>query len=390
MKKINLSLIFGAERDYLIQTLSFLKADALSYSERLKINLYGVHYKEIDKRGFLRGLLLKENLEIKEKKFIPSLIPDAIWILHLPRDEERFLHQNISLFFKKFPLLQINPYLSTKRAEDKFRTLNLWLSRGLSTPGGIIIRKKEQKEKEDKLKRFLKKVNRPLYLQPNKGTEGRDTFRVECAKKREIISLIDYLLLEDDVLIREERGNLFYFKEKERGMRRVVFRINVGYNGKKFIADSGFAEVCLEEKSFITSPERGGEIKSINEVLANLYFIQRGRKYRFIPHPLEIEKIKETAETSLLALNWGLNEEEFLKFAGVDLLLEVNGKGKLNPLPLEINPRPAGLNHSEEIKGISQDLPRRKITSSLFELLQGNVGNYPQLTEKKSPRYSYK
>jgi len=224
----------------------------------------------------------------------------------------------------------------------------------------------------------LSEITHPLYIQPNKGTEGRDTFRIKCTQKKEILFLLKYLLLEDDVIIREERGNLFYFKEKERGMRRVAFRINVGYNGKKIVADSGFAEVSLDESSFITSPERGGEIKDINEVLANLYFIKEGRKHHFIPDASEINRIKEIAETSLLVLNSGLNQKNFLKFAGVDILLEANEKEELVVIPLEINPRPAGLNHSKEIKGISQDKPQRKITSSLFELLQSSLGVYLQ------------
>jgi len=371
MKEVNFSLIFGAEEGYITEILSFLKADALVFSEKLKINLYGVHYKDIDKGKFPRALSVKENLEVEKIDFTPPLFPEVVWILHLPREKEKFLHQSLSLSFKESPAFQINPYLSARRADDKFWTLNLWSSFGLSTPRGIIIpRKSSPKEQKNKLENFLNLVTCPLYLQPNKGTEGRDTFRIDSAQKKEIFYLLKNLLLEDDVIIREERGNLFYFKEKERGIRKVAFRINVVYNGKEFVADSGFAEVSFDERSFITSPEREGEIKDINEVLANLYFIEGRRKHHFIPDASEINKIKEIAENSLLILNSGLNQSDFLKFAGVDILLEVNEKEELVVIPLEINPRPAGLNHSEEIKGISQDKPRRKITSSLFELLQ--------------------
>jgi len=379
MKEVNFSLIFGAEESYVTEILSFLKSDALPFYEKLKINLYGVHYKDINKGEFSRAFLVKENLEVEEVNFTSSLFPEVIWILHLPREKEKSLHQSLSLFFKNFPVLQINPYVSAKRADNKFWTLNLWSSSGLTTPRGIIIlRKNSPKEQKDKLEKFLSEITHPLYIQPNKGTEGRDTFRIKCTQKKEILFLLKYLLLEDDVIIREERGNLFYFKEKERGMRRVAFRINVGYNGKKIVADSGFAEVSLDESSFITSPERGGEIKDINEVLANLYFIKEGRKHHFIPDASEINRIKEIAETSLLVLNSGLNQKNFLKFAGVDILLEANEKEELVVIPLEINPRPAGLNHSKEIKGISQDKPQRKITSSLFELLQSSLGVYLQ------------
>ncbi len=379
MKEVNFSLIFGAEESYITEILSFLKADALLFSEKLKINMYGTNYKHLKGESFSRALLVKENLEVDEVNFTSPLFPKVIWILHLPREKEKFLHQSLSLSFKKFPVLQINPYLSAKRADDKFWTLNLWSSSGLTTPRGItILRKSSPKKQKDKIEKFLSEITHPLYIQPNKGTEGRDTFRVDSAQKKEIFYLLKYLLLEDDVIIREERGNLFYFKEKERGMRRVAFRINVGYNGKKFVADSGFAEVSLDEKSFITSPEKEGEIKDINEVIANLYFIKGGRKHHFIPDASEINKIKKIAETSLLILNSGLDQKDFLKFAGVDILLEVNEKKELVVIPLEINPRPAGLNHSEEIKGISQDKPRRKITFSLFELLQSSVGVYLQ------------
>lgn len=378
LKEINFALIFGAEESYITEILSFLKADALFFSEKLKVNLYGVHYKHLKEEGFSWALLVKENLEVEEVNFTSPLFPEVVWMLHLPREKERYLHQNLSFFFKKSPVLQINPYLSAKRADNKFWTLNLWSSFGLTTPRGIIIlRKSSPKEQKDKLEKFLSGITHPLYIQPNKDTEGRDTFRVKYTQEKEIFYLLKNLLLEDDVIIREERGNLFYFKEKERGIRRVAFRINVGYNGNKFIANSGFAEVSLDENSFITSLERGGEIKDINEVLANLYFIKKGRKHHFIPDASEINKIKEIAETSLLVLNSGLSQRDFLKFAGVDILLEVNEKEELVVIPLEINPRPSGLNHSEEIRGISQDKSRRKITSSLFELLQSSVEDHP-------------
>ena len=400
MRKINFAVIFGAEQEYFYDTLISLYVDAQKYLSSIETggqSLFKKSEKEIDilgidfrwlreKDSYHRALLVTPDLKVKKIDFKELL--DIVWILHLPTEGEKLLHQKLSSFFKKTYVFQINPYLASKRADDKFWTYKLWFFSNLSLPSTILISKgTSYREIKAKVLKFLKKLRKKgktfLYIQPNRGTEGKDTFRVKFDGnsfenkeiEEKIFPLIDNLLKEDDVICREGKGNLFYFKkdEREKGLRRFVLRVNVGYNGKDFIAESGFAQVAKDDRSFITSLEKGGEIRGINEVLSNLYFLEDGKSSRFIPSHFDIEKMKKIAELAAFSLNEGLKKRESLNFVGLDLLLEVDEKRNLVVVPLEANPRPSGLNKAEEIQGISQKNPCSKITTALFELILKKV-----------------
>lgn len=406
MRKINFAVIFGAEEEHFYDTLISLQADAQKYLSKTfshsagasgqsflkrsekRIDILGINFRWLKEKGSCqRVLLVNPDLKIKKIDLKDPLSLDAIWILHLPKKGERLLHRDLSSFFEKTSVFQINPYPAAERADDKFYTYKFWSSANFPLPSTILISESSsEKEIKDRVLKFLeglkKKEKTSFYFQPNKGTEGRDVFRVEFDGnyfdnnserrwKEKIFPLLDNLLKEGDVICREERGNLFYFREneKEKGLRRFVLRINVGYNGNNFIAESGFTQIAQDDKSFITSPERGGEIKGISEVLASLYFLANGKVSRFIPSHFEIEKMKKLAETAAFSLNKGLKEEDFLNFSGIDLLLEIDEKRNLVAVPLEINPRPSGLSKAEEIRGISFKKPRVKITMTLFKLI---------------------
>lgn len=407
MRKINFAVIFGAEEEHFYDTLISLQADAEKYLNKTfshssgassqdflgrsekRIDILGINFRWVKgKSSCQKVFLVRPELKIKKIDFKEPLCLDAVWILHLPEKGERLLHRELSSFFEKSSVFQINPYPAAERADDKFCTYKFWSSADFPLPSTVLVSQgSPEKEIKAKIWKFLekskKKKNTSFYFQPNKGTEGRDVFRIEFEGnsfnndslerkwEEKIFPLLDNLLKEDNVICREERGNLFYFKEneKEKGLRRFVLRINVGYDGKDFIAESGFAQIAQDNKSFITSLEKGGEIRGINEVLANLYFLDNGKVSRFIPGHFEIEKMKKVAEVAILSLNKRLKKEGFLNFSGIDLLLEVDEKRNLVVVPLEVNPRPAGLSKAEEIEGISQVRPRAKITAALFELI---------------------
>ncbi len=407
MRKINFAVIFGAEEEHFYDTLISLQADAQKYlsitSSRStgvpdqtflkesdkRIDILGIDFRWLKEKGSCQKvLLISPELKVKKIDFKKPLYLDAVWILYLPNKGERLLHRELSSFFEKTSVFQINPCSAAERADDKFCTYKFWSSADFFLPSTILLSQDNtRKEIKAKVLNFLeglkKKKKTSFYFQPNKGTEGRDVFRVEFEGNsfnndslerkwgEKIFPVLENLLEEDDVIFREEQGNLFYFKEdeKEKGLRRFVLRINVGYNGNNFIAESGFAQITPDEKSFITSPEKGGEIKGINEVLTNLYFLANGKVSRFIPGHFEIEKMKKVAETAAFSLNKGLKKEDFLNFSGIDLLLEADEKRNLVAVPLEVNPRPAGLNKAEEIEGISSENSHPRITTALFELI---------------------
>jgi len=210
-----------------------------------------------------------------------------------------------------------------------------------------------------------------VVVQPNKGTEGYrvETFRIEADNTTIVKYIEEQVLPADDAIVRERRGNVKYGKIP----LNVTFRVNVAWNGLKFVAESGYAQVSKDEKTCPASRGRGGSIVDINEALANLYYLKNGKWSRFIPVDEDVEAMKIAATNAAYALNAGLSGENYLKHMGIDVLLEVEpvGMSVVNVIPvvLEANPRPAGLSHSSEIVGISPKAPQQRISMGLFEFI---------------------
>ena len=87
----------------------------------------------------------------------------------------------------------------------------------------------------------------------------------------------------------------------------------------------------------------------------------------------DVAVIKSAAISAAYGLNAGLEEKDYLKLMGIDVLLEVEETGsnivKLIPVALEANPRPAGLSHSAEIIGISGKEPQPRVSTEIFNNL---------------------
>jgi len=223
-------------------------------------------------------------------------------------------------------------------------------------------------------------------LQPNKGTEGYmvERFEVDPAKIYEIdedhpaVQHLIAILKEDDTLLREERGNVRFHsdetpEERNKGYRRVALRVNVTWNGSEFLAESGYAQVSRDAQTFAASRGRGGSIVDIDEALLNLYYPRDGAWARLIPTRMDIARIKQAAVNSTQALNTGLPEKDYLKMIGIDTVLEVENaetEGRIQPVVLEANPRPAGLSRLREIQEIWEEKPKPMISTALFNAIR--------------------
>jgi len=148
----------------------------------------------------------------------------------------------------------------------------------------------------------------------------------------------------------------------------TTFRINVAWNGREFVAESGYAQVARDENTFPASRGRGGKIVDINHALSCLYYFKDNTWKRFIPTEDNISKIKSSAVDAAYRLNVDLPQSEYLKFMGIDIILEANDTN-MTPIFLEANPRPAGLAQSTEIIGISNREPTPLVSKGIFHYL---------------------
>ena len=397
--RVNYAMIFGAESIYFQDTVHAFAVDSYCFGG---VNVLGVHIDWIssDDKSAKRALTVDETGFVKEVAFEISVPIHIVQILHLPLKRERQLHRELSIRFRDSGIPQINPYEdSSERADDKSWTHALWAQYGLEivSPKYILIPQRSSPEEiAERLRAFIGKIRSPdVVVQTNRGTEGHKVENFAAGDRLSpIVEYIkDQVLPEDDAIVRERRGNVRYRNQSSNSsmiqkiplnppfpkgdFRNVAFRINVAWNGSEFVAESGYAQVAKDDRTFPASRGRGGAIVDINEAFVSLYYPNGGKWIRFIPTDEDIATMKRAAINAAYGLNAGLAVEDYLKHMGIDIVLEVK-KSEANavnviPVVLEANPRPAGLAHSWEIIGISDKRPQPRISMEIFKFV-GSVG----------------
>jgi hypothetical protein len=392
--RLNYVMVFGAEVIYFQDTVHAVAVDGYSSGG---VNVLGAHTDWVSSDGgsIKRCLAVDATGLVKEIAFEKPVPIHIVQILHLPLRNERQLHRDLSARFRKRGIPQINPYESSERADNKAWTHALWkqCGREIASPEYILIPQGSPTEEiVDHLRSFTNNIRKPgVVVQPNKGTEGRGVEKFSPKADSGLLPIVEYIsmrvLAEDDAIVRELRGNVRYGKiplnpplqkgdltaatlqKGDRAFLNVAFRVNVAWNGSEFVAESGYAQVAKDGETFPASRGRGGKIVDINDALANLYYPKDGRWIRFIPADEDIVSMKNAAVNAAYGLNAGLDEEDYLKLMGVDILLEVEEYGNAIPVVLEANPRPAGLSHSSEITGISGKRRRSRISVEMFNFI---------------------
>ncbi|OGS27619.1 MAG: hypothetical protein A2297_02625 [Elusimicrobia bacterium RIFOXYB2_FULL_48_7] len=386
-KNRNFGLIFGAESILIQDTILAFQTDEITSrpSGGPEINILGVHYKWLTDGGRAKRALIVdlETLIVKDVVFSEPVSLDFTQILHLPSSNERQLHETLSQTFSKISkITQLNSYSGvSQRADDKMRAYELLKADGKTVvPATILIKKSEKPESvRGAVKKIAGSISGSIVVQPNTGTEGKNVRKFDAAE-----AAADYILknifLDDDALVREERGNLYCLVpgQEDRGYRRVVLRVNACYNGSGFSAESWYAQVAGDEKSFVTSPSSGGSVMYVDKIAGGFYYktgqkqVKSAKFAKFALGAEEIKTITDTVAECALAVNAGLDEKTSLKMMGIDIIPEIKleaGELKLLPVVLDINPRPAGLARLREISAAGSN-PAPMISHSLFTWLR--------------------
>ncbi|MBN1900285.1 hypothetical protein JW926_03050 [Candidatus Sumerlaeota bacterium] len=364
---INLGLIFGSEPFSFQDTLHCWHIDeAKSFTSNNTsfhpVNVMGVHYEWLT--GDLkasRALIVDEGSLVKEVDFNDPAGLDVVHITELPLAGERSLHQKLSRAFSERNIAQIDPYPPSVCADDKFCAYKKLISRGINTPHAFLLpRNKSYSDYKKFMERIWEEIkqtygNNPitLFVQPDHGTEGRMVEAFDLCENCDGESLLRHITKtgeRDEALLRVKKGNVRYCKEKDKGYRNIVFRINVAWNGIRYIAQSGFAQVAPHENNPVASRGRGGSIIDIHEALENIFFMNKDSKSwgKVFVKKMDVDEMKHAAEQAAGALDEEFADDDKLKLLGVDVLLEYKDE-HIIPCILEINPRLAGLNHSASI-----------------------------------------
>ncbi|MBM3212329.1 hypothetical protein FJZ33_08920 [Candidatus Poribacteria bacterium] len=361
---LNYVLIFSAESIYFQGTIHAFAVDSYDFH---KVNVLGVHKEWLlpDFSGTRRAILMDDEGYIREVAFENPVSIDVSHILHLPLRNEHKIHEAFSTHLMSIP--QVNPYNASKRADNKACTHELWRKcpEEIVTPEYTLIKRGSSSKKIlGQISEFICKIKASeVVVLPNNNTEG---YKVEKFGSDELSNIVNYIesqvLPEDDAIVREKRGNVGFM------FSNITLRINVAWNGREFVAESGYAQVARDENTFPASRGRGGKIVDINHALSCLYYFKDNTWKRFIPTEDNISKIKSSAVDAAYRLNVDLPQSEYLKFMGIDIILEANDTN-MTPIFLEANPRPAGLAQSTEIIGISNREPTPLVSKGIFHYL---------------------
>ncbi|TFG08110.1 MAG: hypothetical protein EU539_03240 [Promethearchaeota archaeon] len=351
---------------YTLVHSAFIANERRDKSTEKRIIVLGVNKNWINSEAKIkRALVFDFNKEILIETDLPrSFLPDKIGVRYLNQNEIDE-HRKLSSLYLSKNVPQLNPDImdpksGAAKADDKWET-TIAIKDHVSVPHTIYIERNMDLEKiEESLRDFLSQTTiDSFYLQVALGTEGEGIEKFKYDHNFEkFLHTVQKLSKEDKLIIREEVGNIRYQKT-----RKISFRINVSFKDNKSFSESFFCQVGASG-SPVSSVSQGGEIIPFTRLEEDLYLIdEEGNLTSLSLTRISLEELARSAEKALEGLNMGLSKELSLEFAGIDIEVEIHPT-HIKYYVLDINPRPAGLRHSMNLRNLTEILPSRLI----FEL----------------------
>ena len=347
IQKQDYVIVFGASWETFEDTLSFFDCDLREYalldcrlSEALD-TVTGVHSSDLmDDCSYTRGYRVG-NRGIEQVAFSGPQKPGLVHFLHFGSASESRQHQSLSNRLASGGIPCLNPYdHSVRNFESKFRTAHLLRKQDVPTPHCRLVSRFNEDRPQTLKDCALGFGNRPVFVQPDCGTEGEHCELVTPQTLTRFIRKLKSLDL--DLVVRPAVNNARGNGEK------VVVRLNVTFDGRTYAADSGYCLVGMD----VVSVSHGARKANIHETFSALGLNQE-----------QIRQLRDTACRAVAAASENRNPPAL---TGVDLVLEV-GK-TFSAYAIDLNPRPVvvGSRLLDERKiGLGQHF--WKSVSGLFE-----------------------
>jgi hypothetical protein len=314
-----------------------LIVDARGVSGSVAINVIGVYGDWL--RGgdtACRAILYDHAHDVfVESELTEPLRLHSVHFLYLGQERESQRHQKLSE--QLHGCIQLNPFEAARVADSKWKTYELLRAAGVATPQTLqVIASMPATDVTEGVTALCREcaVHR-FVVQPDCGTEGAGVGVFDCletgAPDRQAIEHIERLQSLGDVVVRAPITGLRY--RDGRASYSADLRVNVAWNGERYLAESGYLQVAGDPDAFASSVGRGGRIVTLSGgALSGLGISEAQRG-----------PILETACRAAEAL---ANGGYHLGLLGVDLKVEQEG-GELRAWVLDVNPRPAGLSYCE-------------------------------------------
>ena len=316
-----------------------LAVDAFEYDSKhygnQRTNVLGVHTDWLTSEGKLNRILYLdvENGRLVETDVEFAIQPDSVHFLCLGHQEQE-KHKAISELIN---CVQVNPPKVSMLADDKAATLAGWSALGLEVP---VFQEIDPGDMENAY-RFLSRFE-AIVVKPNKATEGEIVAFFQRNHPQARIALQHHLECcwkNGETIVQQRRDGICFRDPVSGNYYSLALRFNlIPTRGGGHRLESGYVQLGQDEHSPAACGQKG-RIAPIHEVLPNLFY-----RSTFGHKPIRLNsndwgRIREQAEqaASLFA---------GLMLIGLDVLLDHDPHGKICPVFLEANPRPAGLSHS--------------------------------------------
>lgn len=335
------------------------------HSGRPRCQLLGVRDDWLGSDGTIRRAILfdAQHNRLLETHLAAPVRPDRTQFLSLGA-QERERHRALSA---RVEGRQVNPWPPSALADDKAATLAGWTDLGLDVPPFQLI------EPEDRmaLRRFAARFPE-VVLKPNMGTEGQEVSylrRSDPGMDRLLTDRFERCRRRGAVIVQQRRDGVLYRDPQKGSCHTLALRLNVSFDGCRCRLTSGFAQIGAHADG-PASCGRGGRIEPIHRVLSHL--VARGDRSRPIPGPDAATWADLTEQAELAATLF-----DGLWLTGLDVLLDLAPGGRIVPVFLEANPRPAGLCRSRLLAGLPSSEDRAGLGLALWDALAAHAERRP-------------
>lgn len=249
----------------------------------------------------------------------------------------------------------LNPWPASALADDKHGLVGRWRAMGLTVPRNALLEPGDH----DGAHRFVAQAGQAV-IKPRAGTEGDRVLYVRAGgdDARAIVDAHLASCWEWGAAVVEQRRDGVAWLDRDGGRRRsLAIRIHVARGASGARAESGYAQVGADEDS-PASRGRGGTLLPLQAVLSDLVCRGDGAPVRF--ERADLDGVRALAEAAADA-------DDRLGLSGVDLVLDVEPGGAVQPVLLELNPRPAGLSHSRFLPGFGEGRCEAGVSLELWD-----------------------
>lgn len=279
--------------------------------------------------------------------------------------QSRQMHTRLSHRLTEAGLEHVNPYAGAAEiADDKWQCYCRWEQHGVPTPPTCLLDGElSPAAARAAIDGFVRDHAAPhgWIAQPRHGTEAQGVSWVapDPGSAERLVEAWQTRAGDDGSVVRPRVGNAWLGPEEDGEPLPFDLRVHVAWDGAHHVAESGYAVVAAGSDNPISAVSHGGHVLRLDGLRQRgIWNLDASEKTPW--GEADLEAAAAVAVQAVQALGP-------LALTGVDVKFDTGDSGgRLVPLVLDANPRPAGLIHSDLL---FSSPPDPGVTSALWRHL---------------------